>query len=146
MSTPRFLTIHCSAHPEGRDVSVAQMNQIAMSRFKQRSYHWIVTLDGVAHRNLADTQRGAHVGGNNTGNIGVVYIGGLATDGKTGKDTRTAAQRETLRRIVADYRRQYPGIIVRGHRDWSPDTNKNGRIDRHEWLKCCPSFDVATEL
>lgn len=146
MATPRFLTIHCSAHPEGVDVTVAQMNAIATARFRQRSYHHIVTRDGVAHRNLEDHQRGAHVGGHNTGNIGIVYVGGLATDGKTCKDTRTAAQRAALRRLVAGYRARYPGIVVRGHRDWSPDTNRNGRIDRHEWLKCCPSFDVATEL
>ncbi len=146
MTAPRFLTIHCSAHPEGRDVSVAQMNQIAMKRFKQRSYHWIVTRDGVAHRNLEDDQRGAHVGGNNTGNIGIVYVGGLAADGKTPKDTRTDEQKEALRKLVADYRREYPGLIVRGHRDWSPDLDKDGKIESHEWLKACPSFDVATAL
>jgi N-acetyl-anhydromuramyl-L-alanine amidase AmpD len=134
MTAPRFLTIHCAATPEGRAVSVAQMNAIAMSKFRQRSYHWIVTIDGVAHRNLADTQRGAHVGRNNTGNIGICYVGGVATDGRTPKDTRTPAQRAALRQLVADYRAQYPGIIVRGHRDW-PGV-----------AKACPSFDVATAL
>jgi N-acetyl-anhydromuramyl-L-alanine amidase AmpD len=122
------------------------MNAIAQARFKQPSYHVIVTRDGVAHRNMPDTRRGAHVGGNNTGNIGIVYIGGLAADGKTAKDTRTPAQRETLRKLVAEYKAKYPGIVVRGHRDWSPDRNKNGKVDKHEWLKACPSFDVATEL
>jgi N-acetylmuramoyl-L-alanine amidase len=134
MTAPRFLTIHCAATPEGRDVTVAQMNNIAHAKFRQRSYHWIVTLDGTAHRNMADTQRGAHVGGNNTGNIGIVYVGGVAKDGKTPKDTRTDAQKETLRRIVAEYREKYPGITVRGHRDWP------------KVAKACPSFDVTTEL
>jgi N-acetyl-anhydromuramyl-L-alanine amidase AmpD len=134
MTTPRFLTIHCSAHPAGRDVTVAQMNAIALQRFRQRSYHWIITLDGTAHRNLLDNQRGAHVGGANTGNIGICYIGGLAADGRTCADTRTDAQRKTLARLVADYRRRFPQIIVRGHRDWP------------KVAKCCPSFDVAAEL
>lgn len=146
MTAIRFLTIHCSAHPAGRDVTVAQMNAIAMQRFRQRSYHWIVTLDGVAHRNMEDHQRGAHVGGHNTGNIGVCIVGGLAADGKTCENTMNPAQEAALRRIVADYQMRVPGIIIRGHRDWSPDRNGNGKVDRHEWLKCCPSFDVAEWL
>jgi hypothetical protein len=134
MLPARFLTIHCAATPEGRDVTVDQMNQIAMTRFGQRSYHWIITLDGVAHRNMPDSKRGAHTGGANTGNIGVCYVGGMDRQMKLAKDTRTPAQIATLRRIVAEYRGLYPGIVVRGHRDW-PGV-----------AKACPSFDVATEL
>jgi N-acetylmuramoyl-L-alanine amidase len=134
MTTPRFLTIHCSAHPEGRNVTVAQMNAIAMQRFRQRSYHWIITTDGVAHRNLADNQRGAHVGKNNTGNIGIVYVGGMDAAFKNPKDTRTPAQKEAIRKLVVEYREKYPGIIVRGHRDW-PGV-----------AKACPSFDVGKDL
>lgn len=142
----KYLTIHCAATPEGSDRTVSQLNSVAMQRFGQKSYHWIVTLDGAAHRNIPDDTRGAHVGGKNTGNIGIVYVGGLAKDGKTPKDTRTDDQRVTLRRLVEDYKKKYPGIVVRGHRDWSPDKNGNGVIEKHEWLKACPCFDVATEL
>jgi N-acetylmuramoyl-L-alanine amidase len=142
----KYLTFHCAATPEGSPRTVDQINAIAKAKFKTKSYHWIVTLDGVAHRNIEDNVRGAHVGGHNTGNIGVVYVGGLAKDGKTAKDTRTAAQKEALRKIAADYRAKYPGIILRGHRDWSPDLDGDGKIEKHEWLKSCPCFDVATEL
>ena len=130
----RFLTIHCAATPEGRDVRPEQMRQWAMDRFNQPSYHWIVTLDGVAHRQLRDNQRGAHTGGANTGNIGICYVGGMDKQMKNPKDTRTPAQRETLRRLVNEYRQEYPGITVRGHRDW-PGVQK-----------ACPSFDVRTQL
>jgi N-acetylmuramoyl-L-alanine amidase len=130
----KFLTLHCAATPEGRDVTPAQMRQWAMDRFKQPSYHWIVTLDGTAHRGLTDSQRGAHTGGANTGNIGICYVGGMDKAMKNAKDTRTPAQKATLRRLVAEYRAKYPGITVRGHRDW-PGTRK-----------ACPSFDVATQL
>ncbi len=33
-----------------------------------------------------------------------------------------------------------------GHRDVSPDTNANGKIESFEWLKTCPGFDVQAWL
>jgi len=128
------LTIHCAATPEGRDVQAATVADWDIARFGQESYHWIVTLDGKANHRMADEVKGAHVAKHNTGNIGVCYVGGVAKDGKTPKDTRTDAQKATLRKIVADYRAKYPGIIVLGHRDW-PGV-----------AKACPSFDVSKEL
>jgi N-acetylmuramoyl-L-alanine amidase len=138
MTTPlgpiRYLTIHCAATPEGRDVSADDIARWDIAKFGQESYHHIVTLDGVAHRRLADTVKGAHVGGANTGNIGVCYVGGDAADGKTPKDTRTDLQRAALAQLVHDYRERYPNIVVRGHRDW-PGV-----------AKACPSFDVQAWL
>lgn len=142
MGSVRFLTIHCAATIEGRDHKVDEITGWHKGR---PPYHWVVELDGRAQRTLADTAIGAHVGGKNTGNIGVCYIGGLGRDGKP-KDTRTAAQRKSLREIVEAYQRKYPGIDVKGHRDWSPDLDGDGLIEKHEWLKACPCFEVATEL
>lgn len=129
----RFLTIHCAATPEGRDVKAATISEWDKAKFGQVSYHHVVELDGAAVRTLADDRRGAHVGGANTGNIGICYVGGVDKNGNP-KDTRTDAQKETLRRLVADYKAKYPGIVVRGHRDW-PGVKK-----------ACPSFDVRTAL
>ncbi|RJF92980.1 N-acetylmuramoyl-L-alanine amidase [Sphingomonas cavernae] len=141
MTTPAYmdpekihsLTIHCAATPEGRDVKAATISKWDQEKFGQTSYHHVVELDGTAVRTLSDDQRGAHTGGANTGNIGICYVGGV--DAKmNAKDTRTAAQRATLARLVREYRERYPGIIVRGHRDW-PGVKK-----------ACPSFDVAAWL
>ncbi len=129
----RFLTIHCAATPEGRDVSADEIAKWDIARFGQESYHQIVTLDGIAHRRLSDAVKGAHVGGANTGNIGLCYVGGVDRAMQP-KDTRTPAQKATLARLVAEYRAKYPSVIVRGHRDWPGVT------------KACPSFDVATWL
>lgn len=129
----KFLTIHCAATPEGRDVKAETISQWDQAKFGQTSYHHVVELDGTAVRTLADTVRGAHVGGANTGNIGICYVGGVDKKGNP-KDTRTDAQKETLRRLVAEYRAKYPGIVVRGHRDW-PGVKK-----------ACPSFSVADAL
>lgn len=128
------LTVHCAATPEGRDVKAATISQWDIAKFKQVSYHWVVELDGTAVRTLADNQRGAHTGGKNTGNIGICYVGGMDKLNKAPKDTRTPAQKATLRRLVAEYRAKYPKIDVKGHRDW-PGV-----------AKACPSFDVRTAL
>jgi N-acetylmuramoyl-L-alanine amidase len=129
----KYLTIHCAATPEGRDVKPASIAQWDIDKFGQESYHHIVTLDGVDHVRLADNVKGAHVGGANTGNIGVCYVGGTDALMKP-KDTRTPAQKATLRAIVEKYKKEYPGIVVRGHRDW-PGVKK-----------ACPSFDVQAWL
>jgi N-acetylmuramoyl-L-alanine amidase len=129
----KYLTIHCAATPEGRDVKAAEVSRWDIAKFGQVSYHKVVELDGTIVDTLPDTTKGAHTGGANTGNVGVCYVGGV--DKKLSpKDTRTDAQKTSLRAIVAEYRRRYPNIIVRGHRDW-PGVKK-----------ACPSFDVATQL
>lgn len=130
----KYLTIHCAATPEGRDVKPDTIAQWDIAKFGQESYHHVVTLDGHDHVRLPDTVKGAHVGGKNTGNIGVCYVGGMDKAMKAPKDTRTPAQKLTLEAIVAAYRKRYPGIVVRGHRDW-PGVKK-----------ACPSFDVGTQL
>lgn len=130
----KFLTIHCAATPEGRANTAADVSRWDVERFGQVSYHWVIELDGNKVRTLPDSQRGAHVARANTGNIGVCFIGGMTKDMKAPKDTRTPAQRQALRELVLDYRKKYPGIIVRGHNEW-PGVKK-----------ACPSFDVSEWL
>lgn len=129
----KYLTIHCAATPEGRDNSAAEVNQWDIERFGQISYHWVIELDGDAVRGLPDNVKGAHVGKNNTGNIGICYVGGTSdrNSGSKPKDTRTKAQKIALRTLIRTYQARYPGIIIRGHRDW-PGVSK-----------ACPSFDVG---
>lgn len=129
----RWLTIHCAATPEGRDVKAETVEQWDIARFGIKSYHWIIELDGKQHRSLEDDVKGAHVGGHNSGNIGICYVGGVDAAGNP-KDTRTPAQNAALRDLVGHYKTLYPNIIVLGHRDW-PDVHK-----------ACPSFPVRTWL
>jgi N-acetylmuramoyl-L-alanine amidase len=129
----KYLTIHCAATPEDRDVKAGTISEWDIAKFGQVSYHHVVELDGAAVRTLEDDRRGAHARGANTGNIGLCYVGGVDAKGNP-KDTRTPAQRATLKRLVAEYQRRFPGIVIRGHRDW-PGVKK-----------ACPSFDVAKWL
>jgi N-acetylmuramoyl-L-alanine amidase len=130
----KYLTIHCAATPEGRDVKAETIEQWDIAKFGQKSYHWIVGLDGQTHRSLSDLVKGAHVGKNNSGNIGICYVGGMDADMRKAKDTRTPRQRASLHSLVSNYKARFPNIIIRGHRDW-PGVKKD-----------CPSFDVAAWL
>jgi N-acetylmuramoyl-L-alanine amidase len=130
----QYLTIHCAATPEGRDVRPETVEQWDIAKFGQKSYHWIVPLDGQEHRSLSDLVKGAHTGGHNTGNIGVCYVGGMDAHMAAAKDTRTASQKATLERLVRNYVETHPNLIVRGHHDW-PGVSK-----------ACPSFDVRIWL
>lgn len=130
----KYLTIHCTATPEGRDNTAAEVTSWDIARFGQPSYHHVIELDGTEVQTLRDDQLGAHVAMHNTGNIGISYVGGTESlnSGGAPKDTRTPAQKATLKRLVEEYQAKYPGLVVKGHRDW-PDVHK-----------ACPSFDVAT--
>ncbi len=132
----KYLTIHCTATPEGRDNTAAEVKSWDVARFGQASYHHVIELNGHVVRHLNDDQIGAHVGGHNSGNIGISYVGGTATMNAGGKpkDTRTPAQKLAMRQLVQEYKAKYAGIKVLGHRDW-PNV-----------AKACPSFDVASWL
>lgn len=126
----KYLTIHCAATPEGRHVSADTISKWDQAKFGQTSYHWVVELDGKAVRTLRDDQKGAHVGGANSNNIGICYVGGC-DKAMNPKDTRTPEQKRALRTLIRTYQDMYPGIIVMGHRNW-PGVKK-----------ACPSFDVT---
>ena len=127
------LIIHCSATPEGRDYTVADIDRWHRARgFKGIGYHYVIYRDGSVHPGRAVEVIGAHCAGQNANSIGICYIGGLAADGKTAKDTRTPAQKEALRKLVAELKAKYPGVTVHGHREFAN--------------KACPCFDVKTQL
>jgi N-acetylmuramoyl-L-alanine amidase len=130
MGPIKYLTIHCAATPEGRDVKAATVTAWDKAKFGQTSYHWVIELDGAKIKTLNDDQKGAHVAKANSGNIGICYVGGVDKAGVVPKDTRTAAQKVALATLIRTYQERYPGIIVRGHRDW-PGV-----------AKACPSFSV----
>ena len=132
----KYLTIHCSATPEGRNNTAAEVTQWDIDRFGQPSYHHVIELDGNPVRTLKDSQRGAHVAKHNTGNIGIAYVGGTETldAGGKPKDTRTREQKETLKRLITEYKKKYPGLVIKGHREWSGVA------------KACPSFNVQLWL
>ena len=127
------IIIHCSATPEGKDFTVAQIDGWHRQRgFRCIGYHFVIYRDGTVHPGRPVEQIGAHTSGCNADSIGVCYIGGCAADGKTPKDTRTSAQRLALARLVRELKAIYPAATIHGHNEFA--------------RKACPSFNVKTDL
>ena len=142
----KYIIVHCSATAEGKDFKEKDIDQWHRQRgFTCIGYHYVVDIDGKIEVGRPESQVGAHCKGYNTVSIGVCYVGGVAKDGKTPKDTRTAAQKDRLRRLLIELKRKYPNAVICGHRDMSPDKNHDGKIEQWEWMKVCPSFDAKTE-
>lgn len=126
------LIVHCSATPEGKDYSVDTIRQWHLQRgFFDIGYHYVIYRDGSIHIGRDESIIGAHCTGHNTNSIGVCYIGGVATDGKTPKDTRTAGQKQSLVKLLKELKVKYPQASIHGHRDFAN--------------KACPSFDATKE-
>lgn len=126
------IIIHCSATPEGRHVTVKEIDKWHRERgFSGIGYHWVVYLDGTVHKGRSEAFDGAHTVGQNAKSIGVCYIGGV-DQGLKAKDTRTPAQKIALRKLVLDLLSRYPGATVHGHNEFA--------------AKDCPCFDVHKEL
>lgn len=142
--TITHIVIHCSATREGQDHDAADIDRWHKAQgWAGIGYHYCVKLDGTVERGRPEGLMGSHVRGHNARTIGVVYIGGVAANGVTPKDTRTEAQKKGLGSIVDELLKRYPHAKVCGHRDLSPDKDGDGKVEPHEWLKACPSFDVA---
>ncbi len=138
----RRIVIHCTATREGQDIDAATIRRWHLRQgWKDIGYHFVIQLDGDIERGRPEEIPGSHVRGFNTGSIAIVYVGGLDAQGKA-KDTRTPAQQAAMAQLVRDLLARYPGAQVLGHRDLSPDKDGDGVVERHEWLKDCPCFDV----
>lgn len=127
------IIIHCSATPEGRDYTVADINRWHKQRgWKGIGYHYVVYRDGSVHTGRKVEEIGAHCSGQNANSIGICYIGGMTADNKLPKDTRTPAQKAALRDLVELLKTEYPNATIHGHKEFAN--------------KACPCFDVKTNL
>ena len=143
----KYLVIHCTATPEGREVTSAEIRRWHTSPksaggrgWKQVGYTDLFRLDGKVER-LVDNNEDSYVDpweitngatGYNSVSRHIVLAGGCAKDGKTPKDTRTAAQKAALERYVKDFHRRHPQVRIIGHNEVA--------------AKACPSFDVQKWL
>ena len=138
----KYIVVHCSATREGQVITAKDIDRMHRQRgFSGIGYHRFIRLDGTVERGRDDDIPGAHVQGHNMDSIGICYAGGIDAAGKA-KDTRTQAQKASLLKVINEYTVKHPNAKVLGHRDLSPDKNRNGKVDRHEWVKDCPCFDV----
>ena len=131
MNKPTKIIIHCSATQEGKNFKAKDIDQWHKQRgFKKIGYHYVIDLDGTVENGRDEAENGAHTVGHNTSSIGICYIGGLAKDGKTPKDTRTEEQKKSLIDLIHQLLMKYNLTIddLYGHNNFAN--------------KACPSFDI----
>lgn len=139
MNNPKDIVVHCTATREGQHYTAADIDRWHKVRgWSGIGYHKVVLLDGTVeigrdpdHDGNAAEHVGAHVYGFNQDTLAVVYVGGVAADGRTPKDTRTEKQRQSLLDVVRGWMR---GFDIPEHRVWGHYEMDNG--------KACPSFDM----
>lgn len=147
MAKLKYLVFHCTATPEGREVTAADIRRWHTSPvskggrgWKQVGYTDIIHLDGTVER-LVDNNEDANVDpweitngakGYNSVSRHVVYAGGCALDGKTPQDTRTLTQLKAMETYIKDFHKRFPGVRIIGHNEVA--------------AKACPSFDVQEWL
>lgn len=144
MGTLKRLVIHCTATPEGREVTSEEIRHWHTDPvckggrgWKQVGYTDMFHLDGTVER-LVDNNEDSQVDswevtngatGYNSTSRHIVYVGGCDKNLKA-KDTRTDAQKKSMAQYVREFHRIFPSVEICGHRDL-PGVNKS-----------CPSFDV----
>lgn len=148
MARLRYLVIHCTATPQGREVTAADIRHWHTDPvtkggrgWKQVGYTDLIHLDGKVERLVRNNEdmevdpwevtNGA--AGYNAVSRHIVYAGGVAKDGRTPADTRTPEQRKAMEAYVKDFRRRFPSVRIVGHHELNPG-------------KACPSFDVQRWL
>lgn len=122
--------------------------------WKQVGYHKLISDDGTIE-NLAPLSTVTNgVAGYNSDSVHICYKGGLV-EIKNGKyiygDTRSQAQKEAFAYAISDVLfelakyQDVTEVRIVGHRDLSPDLNKNDITEEREWVKVCPTFNAMEE-
>jgi N-acetylmuramoyl-L-alanine amidase len=115
--------------------SILHLPQFIRSRrgngWSDIGYHAVIRRDGRIEYGRPPGSMGAHVAGENAGNLGICLVGGI-TDGGKPKNNFTVEQFASLRWLIIEWIGVY-GI---------QDTQIRGHCDFEGVLKACPCFDV----
>jgi N-acetylmuramoyl-L-alanine amidase len=127
------IIVHCSATREGQDISVETIRDWHVNGrgWSDIGYHFYIDINGNIKKGRDIAKIGAHCKGHNRYSIGLCYCGGVESDGKTPKDTRTPEQKEALLAVLRTLKAMYPEAIIYSHNEFAN--------------KACPSFDATNE-
>ncbi len=126
------IIVHCTDTTANPMIHVEDVDRWHKVRgFACIGYHYLITVDGNIEIGRSIELMGAHCLGHNANSIGICYVGGAGGDGMH-VDTRTEAQKKSMRVLIDFLRGVYGNIPVHGHRYY----NK---------IKDCPCFDADAE-
>lgn len=145
MRNIKYIIVHCTAGNQNQTVADLKKWWKEGMGWKQVGYHKVITKDGIVHTLVDDSVITNGVAGYNSNAVHVSYCGGIDSKLKT-LDNRTDAQKVSLEKVVKDWHKLYPDAKIKGHRDFSPDKNGDGKITYDEYIKSCPAFEVSEWL
>lgn len=139
-----YLMLHCTATPEGRIITPADVLRWHTSDppngrgWPKAGYMALFLLDGSIHFFAQDNgdqwvqsnELTYGAVGMNAVSHHICYVGGMDEANKLPKDTRTAAQELSMIKFIFEYLSRHPQVKVAGHNQFAQ--------------KACPSFDVPT--
>lgn len=127
--TPFRITIHCSASPNGKEYGIQDIRRDHLARgFRDIGYHLVIQPDGTVERGRPLNEVGAHVMGENNGNIGICLVG---MDKFTNQQFNSLRNElDTLYRV---YQIRFHNIYC--HNEW-PSAKAHG--------KTCPNMRAAS--
>lgn len=140
VESPYRISIHHTASPtdDGGDAAI-RMRQMQAFHIDSRGwcdigYHFVVSQAGRIYQGRSDERRpGAHVGGQNSGNVGICFIGNFE-EAQVG-DVQFNAGGRILDWVVTTYGIAQDRDAIRGHQQWPgqntscPGRNLLRRID-----------------
>ena len=142
-ASTEYVVWHCSATPPSQDIGSAQIDIMHKAKgWDGIGYALVVRRDGRIETGESLGRRGAHVKGLNSVSVGICMIGGVDEDGKS-VNNFTPEQWQAAKHAFEFLTLLYPDASHVGHRDLSPDSDGDGRVQRHEFLKDCPCYSVT---
>ena len=137
-----YLVVHAAATRPEMDIGVKDIRKWHMAKgWSDIGYHRVIRRDGTVENGRDINLVGAHVQGHNSRSIGICLAGGLDSNAQP-VDNFTDKQKASLFYLLTELKSQHPSAKIVGHRDLSPDLDGDGVIEKHEWLKSCPCFNV----
>ena len=140
MRSITMLIIHCSAVMPAQTSSAAQIDMWHRRQGWKLGigYHYVIRRDGTIEPGRPEWMVGAHCKNHNAHSIGICYEGGLNIRGQP-DDTRTEAQKVSMRRLLEDLHQRYPRAIIVGHNDLNPHKDCPGYKNvAHEYADLQP--------
>lgn len=133
------LVLHCTATPQTTTVqSILNYWKAPKPKgngWKDPGYHYLIKPDGEAV-NLHPIEKPSNgVAGHNYNSIHISYIGGIDGKGKA-VDNRTDAQKQTMIKLLLQFKKQFPKAKILGHRDFPGVSKSCPSFDTKDWCGC----------
>lgn len=129
------IVIHCSDHPDDRDIGFQEINKDHLiNGWKSSSgvgcgYHYVIRKNGTVEVGRTPEEIGAHVPEANRTGIGICLVG---------RNKFTKEQFNSLQRMINSFSVLYPRATLHAHNEF-PSAKKQGKtcpnINIHEVLK-----------